>query len=516
MGLLVAGLLAACGVPDRAVDDAAAAAPIGGGEPVPPAIDGSGRETADGSGRETADGSGRETVDGSGRETADGDGGPPTAGETVADGQPDGDTAIGGGVGSDAGTIADADADADAIADADADGVGDDGADGPIAVVVRRGGIDAGLVERIRAIDGVTWLSLVETGQVHLVASHDHAGRPVDQPPTGFVIQLEARAYTGAEVVAELSPDLARALGGLGDGEVMLSASSAGLRRLGVGGTLTFDNGSTARVGAVVPDDLVGNAEAVFVGPGALEAAGAASPRTAALVRYRGTGAGLEALLRWPGTEPTGAGDRAEPGTGAASATDGGRTDGGRNDASANGGGRSGGRVDAGVRVFGGRGDSQRDRGRGTLPAIEVKQRFGEFAFRPEGASAVRIEPDWVEANIVTVDLPVVGSTRCHRLFAEALTGVLQSLVDDGLADVIDPQAFQGCWNPRRIAGSARLSKHAWGIAADINFGNALDEEPGSPVHPELLSRMLDAGVTSGHLWRASPDPGHFEYRGDD
>ena len=62
------------------------------------------------------------------------------------------------------------------------------------------------------------------------------------------------------------------------------------------------------------------------------------------------------------------------------------------------------------------------------------------------------------------------------------------------------------------ITGRRDLSRHAWGIAADINFGNDLDG-PGSPVAPLLLSAMEFHGITSGHDW-TTPGPGHFEWVG--
>ncbi|MGI9614043.1 MAG: M15 family metallopeptidase, partial [Acidimicrobiales bacterium] len=129
------------------------------------------------------------------------------------------------------------------------------------------------------------------------------------------------------------------------------------------------------------------------------------------------------------------------------------------------------------------------------------------------GGRQIDIDPAWVEEHIVTADLPLLGPVRCHRSFVEIIRPVLQGLIDDGLEDVIDPSRFEGCWNPRFIGNSNRLSRHAWGAAADINFGNPLGDNPGSPIHPELLDRMAAAGVTSGHDWTI-PDPGHFEYVG--
>lgn len=341
----------------------------------------------------------------------------------------------------------------------------------PVAVVVRAGGLDDGFIDTIESLDGVDRVAVLRSGQVRMVASEDRSGRPVDRLDPGFVIQLDARVYEDPAALAAFAPEVAASLADLEPDELVLSRSSADLRRLGVGGTIEFVSGARFRVGAVLADEVVGTAEVVLAGSDGLEVAGADADggRRAALVRYRGLGQDLEERL----TE-------------------------------ANGG--------AGIRVFGGRGgDDEQDRQSSTLSQIEVKQTFGEFAFRP-GEPTVEIDPAWIEANLVVADFPLLGQARCHRVFAEALTEVLQGLIDDGLADLIDPGAFQGCWNPRTIAGSDRLSKHAWGIAADINFGNPLDEQPGSPVHPELLERMDQAGFVSGHRW-TTPDPGHFEYR---
>ena len=144
---------------------------------------------------------------------------------------------------------------------------------------------------------------------------------------------------------------------------------------------------------------------------------------------------------------------------------------------------------------------------------VWIKQTFGEFAYQPTSGGRFRIDPDWVKENIVTVELPVLGTTSCHVIYAELLTKVMETLIESDNADAIDREAFAGCWNPRYVANSMRLSRHAWGAAADINFGNSLDGGPGSPVHPDLLAEMQRLGITSGHAW-SIPDPGHFKYYG--
>ena len=333
-------------------------------------------------------------------------------------------------------------------------------------------GLPEGIVALLESIDGVESVTLVTSATAGLVESSDTAGTVVDDPPDGFVIPIEVASFATADGAAILSTELAEALAAVSDGDAVLSEASADLRRLDVGGELVFANGSTATVAAVLPTELVGSWEAVFVGEPSLSIAGN-SRRQVALLHHDGTNAQLEEAL---------------------------------DDRLAN-----------GFRIFGGRDDSETAprplNVLRVLPQITVKQRFGEFAYRPMGGGRIAIDPAWVDANIVAVDLPLIGEARCHRRYATVLASVLQGLVDDGLSDLIDPSAFEGCWNPRFIAGSTRLSRHAWGIAADINFNNPLDGQPGSPVHPELLARMEAAGVTSGHAW-TNPDPGHFELVG--
>lgn len=337
------------------------------------------------------------------------------------------------------------------------------------------GGLTDEFIRVIAELPGVAGSAVIQTGQLRLTASEDSTGAPVDVLEDGFVIQVDGRAYESLDAAETFAPSLAEALADLRPDEVVLSESSAAIRRLDQGSTITFEGGGADvegarfRVAAILPDDVVGATEVVLLGPEAMAAAGAATPRRIAIVDYAETGEELERVLL------------------AANAGE-------------------------GIRVFGGRGgDDQQDRDRAVLAQLRVKEIFGEFSYRPRSGGAVEIDPAWVEANIVSVDLPLLGMTKCHRVFAEILTEVLQGLIDDGLEDLIDPDAFQGCWNPRFIGGSDRLSRHAWGIAADINFFNPLDGLPGSPVNPELLDRMAAAGVTSGHDW-STPDPGHFEY----
>jgi hypothetical protein len=151
------------------------------------------------------------------------------------------------------------------------------------------------------------------------------------------------------------------------------------------------------------------------------------------------------------------------------------------------------------------------------LGVAAVKARFGEFAIRPAGGDEVEIDPAWVEANIVDVDLAPLGLFRCHRLLVPYLRGAVSELTDSGLISLLDPADFQaagGCFNPRFNRGGDpgfSLSRHAWGIAIDINpstnpYG-AVPTLPRSVV--EVFRRW---GFSWGGGW-STPDGMHFEWR---
>ncbi len=322
--------------------------------------------------------------------------------------------------------------------------------------------------EIVRSVPGVINVTVIGTGTFHIVSSETSDGAVVDQPPDGFVIPVGGIVIDPATYRAFADNATAAVIAGLSSGELILSESSAALRRLGPGDRMVFEGGEVRSIAAVLPDAAVGGAEIIGVGDTTLAVPG--SERGYALIDFDGTGEELEReiLARLP--------------------------------------------QDALLRVRDPR-DTSGNPGRSVRSQIFIKQEFGEFAYRPTGRGRFEIDPAWMEANIIDVEIPLLGKTVCHRKYAALLTEVMKDLDDHGLDGVIDPRAFRGCWNSRYISGSTRLSRHAWGAAADINFGNDLDGGPGSPVNEELLERMLAVGIRSGHLW-TRPDPGHFEFYG--
>ena len=144
------------------------------------------------------------------------------------------------------------------------------------------------------------------------------------------------------------------------------------------------------------------------------------------------------------------------------------------------------------------------------LPTALVKEMFGDFQLKERDGTWITTEPSWREENIQVKRVPILGSTRCHRLMWEPLEGALNQILDEGLAYTLSLQDFKksgGCYAPRRInrfdAGGS-ISRHAWGIAIDINTK--------SSYHPRVVEIFNSWGFAWGGTW-TSPDEMHFELR---
>jgi len=144
------------------------------------------------------------------------------------------------------------------------------------------------------------------------------------------------------------------------------------------------------------------------------------------------------------------------------------------------------------------------------LPNALVKEMFGDFQVKERDGTWITTEPSWREQNIQVKRVPILGNTRCHRLMWEPLEGALNQILEEGLASTLSVQDFKksgGCYAPRRInrfdAGGS-ISRHAWGIAIDINTK--------SSYHPRVVEIFNSWGFAWGGTW-TSPDEMHFELR---
>jgi hypothetical protein len=326
--------------------------------------------------------------------------------------------------------------------------------------------LDPGLAAAAAADPAVQATSVVAGGVVDLVATRDAGGAPVDSLDGGWAFPLDGIAVDPAAHAEFAGLADRAAVAGLAPWQALLGRTSAGLRRLGPGGVLRVAGGQELTVTAVVDDTAIGGAElAVDTATG--EALGLAAPRFL-LAAYTGDRAAIEA--RWRAALTAGEAVR-----------------------------------------FRGPGETPFLRhGDAVLPQAQIKARFGEFAYRPGAGDQVEQDPAWQRANLVQVDLPIIGRARCHRDVVGALAGALGEVERAGLAQLVDPAGFAGCWNARRTRGGTALSRHAWGVAVDLNAG-ANPTGFASVQDPRLLDVFARWGFTEGSGWLV-PDAGHFEY----
>lgn len=327
------------------------------------------------------------------------------------------------------------------------------------ALVWSSGRLPFGIEDEVGSIDGVTDVTRVDVATLFVEEVTDADGLHSGQPTPGWLIPIEIAAIDPAKAPAELSA--------LATGAAFLSETSAALRGVGGGARIDLEGGTELHVAGVVSDEVLGAPE-VIVSRQAAEAIGGFTPRFL-LIEFDGDRAAIErtVLTLFPADLP--------------------------------------------VR-FRGPGETPFLRhADAVLPQAIVKSVFGEFMVRRDG-DRLTIDPGWFDENIVTEDLPIVGSVTCHRSIMPLLRTALQHLVDDGSAGIVDSDGFQGCWNPRTIAGSDMLSRHSWGAAIDINHA---DNPRGhaSVIDQRLIDEFTALGFTWGGDWLV-PDPAHFEWVG--
>jgi hypothetical protein len=328
------------------------------------------------------------------------------------------------------------------------------------------GGLPVGFAGSVRALPSVRTATEVWSGVAWLDAWADRGG-PRESPPPGLRIPVEVAAVDPRTYDSFVPPADRAGVRALGGRRAILGETGARLRDVGPGGTLRFGP-VTLRVTGILPDELIG-AHEVLVAEDTGAALGITSPRyllvaperRAPLDRVesgvrRAVPAGLRIRIRAPGETP----------------------------------------------VF--------RHGDAVLAPVRLKELFGEFAGAPIAGGYLRQSHGWVRENIRTVELPVLGSFRCHRLVIPMVRGVVDELVRRGLDDEI--HGFAGCYSPRfanRDPG-AGLSHHAWGVALDINAAeNPLGAEP--TLDRRVVEVFERWGFTWGGRWLV-PDGMHFEF----
>lgn len=322
------------------------------------------------------------------------------------------------------------------------------------------GGLPADAEARLERRAYVRRATTVQTGI-------DWVRRPTDDLPDGAV-PVEAAVVRPREYARFVAPAERAIIRGLGPGEVLLAESATGLQGNVEGGSLRLiDRTMTVRGG--IDDMAASGYEAIIAG---------AVPRSWSRVdRFL--------LIQLKSAEKRGA-------------------------------------IENELRRMLDPGQALRVRARGetpflryadaVLPQLLVKKTFGEFSARPSEDGTIVVDSEWRRRNILTTDVPVLGTVTCHRAMIPQLRDALEEIEQLGLSHLIDRSDYGGCFAARFIGREpwGRLSNHTWGIAIDINVtDNAFATK--SDQDPRLVEVMEGHGFTWGGRWLV-PDGMHFEW----
>jgi hypothetical protein len=331
------------------------------------------------------------------------------------------------------------------------------------------GGLPNGLAGRVARLRDVDHVVAVVSGTAWLDRSVAADGTILDHPQGGLAIPIETAGADLSAYAPFLSPADRSVLPKLAQGQGVLGATSAVLRRLGQGGVLEFGH-RRIRMAGVVPDTAVG-AHELFVSRATAAALGidreryllidpsarASRKRLEAQIRKL-LPAGLPVRIRGPGETP-----------------------------------------------YFRQGDA-------VLPPVRLKQLFGEFAARPISGGPLDMDPSWVARHIVIAQVPVLGTVQCNRAILPQLRGALAAVAREGLASLIHRSDYGGCFNARFVNEDplAGISHHTWGVAIDINVSaNQFGRTP--MQDPRLVAIFARWGFTWGGSWLV-PDGMHFEF----
>ncbi len=133
----------------------------------------------------------------------------------------------------------------------------------------------------------------------------------------------------------------------------------------------------------------------------------------------------------------------------------------------------------------------------------------GVFNYTPTGGGRIAPDPAWVSSHIVTEPVPILGSVTCNKYLMPQLRAALQEVVTSGLGAEIHPGEYAGCYYPRFIAGSTKLSNHSYGLALDFNVPGNQRGTVGE-MDRTVVAIFKKWGFAWGGDWNFT-DPMHFE-----
>jgi hypothetical protein len=326
------------------------------------------------------------------------------------------------------------------------------------------GSLPAGYVRAVRALPTVRGATAVSSGVVWVDRWQKGGGR-IGRAPRGFGIPVEVASVRPKTYAAFVPPSEREAI--LEGDAVLIGATFAEMHGLGSGSVLRA-GATSLHVDAVIDDPLIG-AHEVVVPPTIGDRLGIVRARYLLAAPRPGAASRVEAALR-----------RLVP---------------------------------RGVRVrVRSPGETPVFRhGDAVLPPVRLKELFGEFSAREVGGGLLELHPSWVQANIQSARVPILGRIRCHRVVVPLVRAALEDLTRRGLGRLVDPADYGGCYYPRYIArdSGTGISHHTWGIAIDINVSEGL---PGR--QPTIDPRVVEAFEAQGFKWGGEflvPDGTHFE-----
>ena len=156
------------------------------------------------------------------------------------------------------------------------------------------------------------------------------------------------------------------------------------------------------------------------------------------------------------------------------------------------------------------------------LGLAKVKKLFGEFAYQRVNDKGVLVDPQWKSKNIahrITYS-DVQLNHNCHKKVIGAIQDALTEIKEKGLGREIDldnSNRYGGCYVGRfsRLAKDnfGPISRHAWGIAFDINTSTNAQS-----AVPQMNCDVVRIFRKHGFSWGGNyllPDGMHFEYVGE-
>ncbi len=136
---------------------------------------------------------------------------------------------------------------------------------------------------------------------------------------------------------------------------------------------------------------------------------------------------------------------------------------------------------------------------------------IGTMNYRIMDNGFIKPQQTWVDSNISTATVSIIGEVTCHRLMLPQLQAALSEIESAGLGGELRAGDYGGCYVPRFIDRnpSLPLSMHAFGLAVDLNVStNQLGTE--GDMNPRVVEIFERWGFVWGGDW-SRPDPMHFE-----